>query len=106
MKNKKVEVSICCITYNQKDYISEAIESFLMQKTNFNFEILIHDDCSTDGTIEILKKYEEKYPELIKVIYEKENQYSMGKKIFPILYKHLNIISSVSKFSLTFLLKS
>lgn len=87
MKNKKVEVSICCITYNQKKYISETIDSFLMQKTNFNFEILIHDDCSTDGTIEILKEYEKKYPKLIKVIYEDENQYSKGKKMFPILHK-------------------
>ena len=50
---KDINVSIICITYNQVGYIEETIESFLMQKTNFDFEILIHDDASTDGTAEI-----------------------------------------------------
>ena len=45
-----IMVSVCCITYNQEDYISDAIESFLMQKTNFKYEILIHDDASSDNT--------------------------------------------------------
>lgn len=88
MKNGDIKVSICCITYNQKEYISKAIDSFLAQKTNFKFEILIHDDCSTDGTIDILKEYEKKYPKLIKVIYEDENQYSKGVKVTTILYKY------------------
>ena len=48
--NKKPLASICCITYNHKPYIAKAIEGFLMQKTNFSFEILIHDYASTDGT--------------------------------------------------------
>lgn len=78
---KEIVVSICCITYNHEKYIAEAIESFLMQKTNFNFEILIHDDASTDNTAAIIKKYEKKYPEIIKPIYQKENQYSKGKLI-------------------------
>ena len=56
--SEKIMVSIDCITYNQEEYIAEAIESFLMQKTNFNYEILIHDDASTDNTREIIKKYE------------------------------------------------
>jgi len=47
-------VSICCITYNHEPYIRDAIEGFLMQKTNFPFEILIHDDASTDGTADII----------------------------------------------------
>ena len=67
------EVTICCITYNHVDFIDKAIESFLSQKTNFKFDILIHDDCSTDGTIDKLKKYESAHPDLISVIYEKEN---------------------------------
>ncbi|WP_240035159.1 glycosyltransferase family 2 protein [Neobacillus notoginsengisoli] len=77
---KNMLVSINCITYNHKDYIADAIESFLMQKTNFDFEILIHDDASTDGTADIIREYERKYPETIKPIYQAVNQYSLGKK--------------------------
>lgn len=71
-------VSICCITYNHERYIRDTIEGFLIQKTNFSYEILIHDDASTDNTKNIIKEYENKYPELIKVIYQRENQYSKG----------------------------
>lgn len=73
-------VSVCCIAYNHEKYIGKAIESFLMQKTNFGIEIIINDDCSTDKTAEIIKTYERKYPHLIKVINQTENQYSNGKK--------------------------
>lgn len=73
-----VMVSILCETYNHENYIAEAIESFLMQKTNFKYEILIHDDASTDKTAKIIKEYELRNPDLIKVIYQKENQYSQG----------------------------
>lgn len=69
-------VSVWCLAYKHEKYIRDAIEGFLMQKTNFRFEIVIHDDASTDGTVGILKGYEEKHPELIRVIYEDENQYS------------------------------
>lgn len=75
-----VLVSIDCITYNHEKYISDAIESFLKQITNFEFEILIHDDASTDDTKNIIREYEKKYPHLIKPIYQKENQYSKGIK--------------------------
>ena len=78
-------VSIACITYNHIKFISEAIEGFLMQKTSFPFEIVIHDDCSTDGTTEIIRTYEEKYPALIRIIYQSTNQYSSGKRIIPII---------------------
>jgi glycosyltransferase involved in cell wall biosynthesis len=71
-------VSIACISYNQAGYIRSAIEGFLIQKTNFPIEIIIHDDCSTDGTDQIVKEYEMKYPDLIFPIYQKENQYSKG----------------------------
>lgn len=82
--SNEIMVSINCITYNQEQYIEEAINSFLKQKTSFSFEILIHDDASTDRTPEILKKYEETYPDIIKVIYQTENQYRKGKRVISI----------------------
>ena len=81
--NKTPMVSICCITYNHEKYIRDAIEGFLMQKTTFPFEILIHDDASTDGAADIIREYENKYPHLLYPIYQKENQYSKGIKISP-----------------------
>jgi glycosyltransferase involved in cell wall biosynthesis len=69
-------VSINCITYNHEDYIADAIEGFLMQETDFEYEILIHDDASTDGTADIVREYEKKYPDVIKPIYQTENQFS------------------------------
>ncbi|MFA9458931.1 glycosyltransferase family 2 protein [Halalkalibacter sp. AB-rgal2] len=75
--NKPI-ISVCCMTYNHESFISDAIESFLMQKTDFDFEIIIHDDASTDKTKEIVEYYEKKYPNIIKPIYQNENQYSKG----------------------------
>lgn len=77
---KELMVSICCTTYNHEEYIAAALDSFLMQKTNFHFEVLVHDDASTDKTAEIIKDYEEKYPDIIKPMYQIENQYSKGKR--------------------------
>ena len=74
-------VSICCITYNHGKYIREALESFLCQQTNFRFEILIHDDASTDNTAEIIREYEKKYPDKIKAMYQKCNQKSKGFRV-------------------------
>jgi len=71
-------VSIICRTYNHEKYISDAIESFLMQKTDFSIEIIIYDDASTDNTANIVRKYEKKYPSIIRPIYQKENQHSKG----------------------------
>lgn len=76
VSKENILVSIVCNTYNQEDYIADALESFVMQKTNFKFEILVHDDASTDTTADIVREYEQKYPELIKPIYQTENQYS------------------------------
>lgn len=73
----EIMVSICCITYNHEKYIAKAIESFLMQETDFEFEILIHDDASRDSTQKIIKEYSDKY-EQIKPILQQENQLSKG----------------------------
>ncbi len=77
-----VEVSIVCNTYNHGKYIRDALNGFVMQKTDFKYEILVHDDASTDDTADIIREFEEKYPDLIKPIYQKENQYH---KVFSIL---------------------
>ena len=69
-------VSVRCITYNHELYISKALDGFLMQKTTFPFEIVIHDDASTDKTADIIREYTEKFPKIIKPIFETENQYS------------------------------
>jgi glycosyltransferase involved in cell wall biosynthesis len=81
MENNNIMVSIACITYNHERYIRSALDGFLMQKTDFVYEILVHDDASTDKTALILKEYEQKYPDKVKPIYQKENQYSKGINI-------------------------
>ncbi|EMF45859.1 putative glycosyltransferase [Planococcus halocryophilus Or1] len=82
--DKDALVSVDCLAYNHEKYIAEAIESFLMQKTNFDFEILIHDDASTDKTAAIIREYEEKYPDLIKPLYQKHNLFSQGATMLQI----------------------
>ncbi len=69
-------VSICCVTYNHEPYIHDCLNGFIMQKTNFPFEVLIHDDASTDKTADIIREYEAKYPNIIKPVYQSENQFS------------------------------
>jgi glycosyltransferase involved in cell wall biosynthesis len=80
-------VSVCCVTYNHEQYIKDAIEGFLIQETHSPYEIIIHDDCSTDGTAEIIRDYQQKHPDLITTILQTENQRSKGKKIFPITFE-------------------
>lgn len=74
-------ISINVITYNHAPYIRQCLESILMQKTNFTFEILIHDDASTDGTADIIREYEALYPDIVKPVYQTENRYSKGLSI-------------------------
>lgn len=76
-----IVVSICCIAYNAEKYIAQTLDSFLMQKCSFDYEILIHDDASTDNTAAIIREYEEKYPSIIHGVYQTENQYSKGVRI-------------------------
>lgn len=92
----KPVVSICCITYNHEPYIEDALEGFLIQETDFPFEILIHDDASTDRTADIIREYEAKYPRLIKPIYQTENQYS--KTIHQSINGRFNISRAIGEY--------
>lgn len=78
VKKEPCKVSVICVTYNHEKYISMALDSILMQETNFPFEIIIHDDLSTDNTREIISEYVRKYPQLIKTILQKNNTYPEG----------------------------
>ena len=71
-------VSIRCLVYNHEPFLRQCLDGFVMQKTSFPFEAIVHDDASTDGSVAIIREYAEKYPDIIKPIYETENQYSKG----------------------------
>lgn len=71
-------VSILCTAYNHEAFIADALESFIKQETDFSFEVIVHDDASTDKTAEIIKNYVDKYPDIIHPIFQKQNQYSQG----------------------------
>lgn len=71
--NPEIMVSVCCITYNHEQYIAGALESFLMQKANFEFEILVGEDCSTDATKSVIAEYALRYPGLIRLIAHETN---------------------------------
>lgn len=75
-------VSICCICYNQEQYIRQALDGFVMQKTNFPFEVVISDDCSKDGTRAIIAEYKEKYPELIRDVSPEKNKGSIPNWLY------------------------
>lgn len=80
--NDKIMVSVLCTSYNHEPYIRDCLDSIIKQKTNFIFEVIVHDDASTDGSAKIIKEYEAKYPDIIKPIYQKENQYSQSISIY------------------------
>lgn len=73
-------VSVCCVAYNHERYIRDAMEGFLMQETSFAFEILVHDDASTDRTADIIRAYQADYPDVVKPVFQTENQYTKGKR--------------------------
>ena len=86
-------VAVWCITYNQKDFIKDALNGFVMQKTNFPFVVIVHDDKSTDGTSDIILEYAKKYPNIIIPVIESENQWSKGglKHVVNIMNSHYRI---------------
>lgn len=86
--SSEIMVSICCLTYNHQKYIAKALDSFLIQKTTFPFEIIVHDDASTDDTPKIVMQYAKKYPGIIKLIAQETNQFSQGE-VFGIYYRYI-----------------
>lgn len=79
--NQEIGVSICCLVYNHEKYLRRCLDGFVEQRTNFKIEVLIHDDASTDHSREIIEEYAEKYPEIFRPLYQKENQTSKGRKV-------------------------
>ena len=79
----ELKVSICCPTFNQEKFIRKALDGILMQVVDFKYEIIVHDDASTDGTKEILFSYQKEYPDIFKLIIQTDNQYSKGIRILP-----------------------
>lgn len=78
----QVMVSVICLAYNHEKFIVQTLDGFIKQKTSFKFEVIVHDDASTDNTARLIMGYENKYPDIIKPIYQQENQYS----------KHVSIV--------------
>ena len=83
--NDSIKVSIICAAYNHEKFIADALESFVSQKTDFQYEVIVNDDASTDNTASIIREYQEKYPEIVKPIFQKENQYSRGISVIDIM---------------------
>lgn len=76
-------VSVVCVTYNHESFIEAALRGFLIQATDFPFEVLVHDDASSDRTPQIILDYARRYPRIVRPICQRENQYSQGRKIIP-----------------------
>jgi len=81
MEHKTPLVSIVCDTYNHAPYVKRALDGFLCQETDFPFEIVVHDDASTDGTADIIRAYEKEHPDLFRCVYRTENIYRKDPKI-------------------------
>ena len=74
-ENAEPIVCVRCITFKQEKFIAKCLEGFLIQETNFPFEVMIHEDASPDRTADIIREYEAKYPRILKPLYETENQW-------------------------------
>lgn len=79
--NDNIEVTVVCTTYNHENYIEDCLKSLLNQKTDFNYEVLVNDDASTDKTAKILKKYLNQYPDKLRVFFQEDNLFSKGIRI-------------------------
>lgn len=88
-KSDQMMVSVTCVAFNHEKYIHTTLDSFLMQDTTFPFEILINDDVSTDSTVEVLKEYQRRFPNIVKPVFQTENQYSQGINTMAILFPYI-----------------
>ena len=86
MAEEQIMVSVLCTAYNHEPYIRDCLDGFVNQKTDFKYEVIIHDDASTDKTADIIREYEAKYPDIIKPIYQTQNQYSQGVRIGKVFF--------------------
>lgn len=91
-------LSIQCLVYNHEPFLRQCLDGFVMQQTTFPFEAIVHDDASTDGSAAIIREYAEKYPDIIKPIYETENQYhkhdaSIGRAIRAVMHPDTKYIA-------------
>lgn len=82
MSNQEIKVSVCVVTYNHERYIAECLQSLVEQETNFNFEVIVSDDCSTDRTPEIIKDFQRRYSNIIKPILHEKNIGALKNFIF------------------------
>lgn len=80
-------VSVLCTVYNHGKYLRDTLDGFVNQQVDFKYEILIHDDASTDDSVDIIREYCDKYPDIFRPIFQSENQYSKGVKITSNLFK-------------------
>ena len=85
-ENITCKVSVLCATYNHEEYLRQTLDSFLNQKTDFPFEVLVNDDASTDSTGDIIREYAAKYPEVIRPFYQKENLYSRRINLYDVVF--------------------
>src|SRR5437879_148231 len=86
MRSSNIAVSICCVTYNHERFLAECLEGFVKQQTTFGFEILVHEDASTDNTVGIINDYEARYPHLFRCVIQKENQFYKQNTLINILF--------------------
>lgn len=92
-EHTEIMVSVWCTTYNHEPYIRDALEGFVMQKTDFDYEVVVYDDASTDGTSDILREYAEKYPEIFHLFLAKKNIYRHSRrKNFLMAFRHKFLI--------------
>ena len=73
MQVKTPKVSVCVVTYNQDKYIRQCLQSIVAQETDFDFEVIVGDDCSTDGTRAIVQEFVDKYPDMVKPVFHEKN---------------------------------